>query len=44
VLRIVAIIAERDSSEWIWNNAHATVVQAWRSLPPNVVVSHGRLC
>jgi hypothetical protein len=39
VLRIVEMIAERDPSEWVWDNARATLEQAWRALPPDVVVS-----
>jgi hypothetical protein len=39
VLRIVAMIAERTSSEWVLNSARATLIRAWRALPPHVVVS-----
>jgi hypothetical protein len=38
VLRVVAIIADRDSSESIWADAHETLIRAWRSLPPHMVV------
>jgi hypothetical protein len=39
VLRIVEMIAERYPSEWVWENAGATLTRAWRVLPPDVVVS-----
>jgi hypothetical protein len=40
VMRIVEkMIAERDPSKWGWSNARATLEQAWRYLPPDVVVS-----
>jgi hypothetical protein len=40
VLRVVAIIAKREESwEWIWAEAHETLIRAWDHLPPHVVRS-----
>jgi hypothetical protein len=41
MMRIVEMIAERDSSEsdWVWSDARATLIRAWDHLPPHVVVS-----
>jgi hypothetical protein len=39
VMDIVGMIAARDSLEWVWNHARATLEQAWDYLPPHVVGS-----
>jgi hypothetical protein len=51
VLRIVGMIAERDSLEWGWGTARATLIRAWDYHPPHEVVSlvdrmvtHGMRC
>jgi len=38
VLRIVAMIAERDSAESIWDGFHETLVPAWDHLPSHMVM------
>jgi hypothetical protein len=39
VMRVMEIIAERDSSDVVWTDAHQTLIRAWNHLPPDVVVS-----
>jgi hypothetical protein len=39
VMRIVEMIAERDSSERVWGSARATLLRAWNYHPPHVVGS-----